>query len=136
MDIPASIQHISPQDPLPIIDLDLPSTNMIPAWDFNQSPELCTPPQETLDQLTSNLTQSTKQNEAHVKLISELCEENRELRLQIKNMEYLPKTVSVSHMDRQARRALLKAQDKKFKFKQSVSSMLKAAADAALPPSS
>ena len=77
-----------------------------------------------------------KQNEGHAKLISELREENRELRLQIKNMEDLPKIVSVSHMDWQARRALLKAQAKKFKFKQSVSSMSKAAADAALPPSS
>ena len=40
-----------------------------------------------------------KQNEAHVNLISELREENRELRLQIKNMEDLHETVSVSQTD-------------------------------------
>ena len=56
--------------------------------------------QPTLDQLNSNLTQSMKQNEAHVKLISELREENRELRLQIKNMEDLHKTISISQRDR------------------------------------
>ena len=109
MDIPASIQDISPLYPLPIVDLDPPSIEMSPPWDFNQSPERCTPPQPTLDQLTFELTQSMKQNEAHVKLILELREENRELRLQIKNMDDLHKTVSVSQRDRQARCALLKA---------------------------
>ena len=116
--------------------LDSPSTEMSPLQDFNQSPEPCTPPQPTLDQLTFELTQSMKQNEAHVNLISELREENRELRLQIKNMEELHKTVSVSQRYQQVMHALLKAQAKKLKFKQSVSSKSKAVTDAALPPSS
>ena len=77
-----------------------------------------------------------KQNEGHAKLISELREENRELRLEIKNMEDLHKTVSISQRDRQARRDILKDEAKKLKFKQSVSSKLEAAGDAALPPSS
>ena len=81
MDIPASIQNIIPEDPIPIVDLDPPSTEMSPPSDFNPSPEALTPPRPTLDQLTYELTQSTKQNEAHVKLISELREENREFRL-------------------------------------------------------
>ena len=99
MDIPTSIQNINPEDPLPTVDLDSPSTEMSPPRDFNQSPEPCTPPQRTLAQLNFELTQSTKQNEAHVKLILELREENRELQLQIKNMEDLHKTVSISQRD-------------------------------------
>ena len=109
MDIPASIQDISPEDPLPTVDLDLPSTEISPPRDFNQSPEPFTPPQPTLDQLNSELTQSTKHNETHVKLISELREENRELWLQIKNMEDLHKTISLSQRNRKTRLALLKA---------------------------
>ena len=68
-----------------------------------------TPPHPTLEQLTSELTQSAKKNEAHVKLISELHEENRELRLQIKNMKDIHKTMSMSQRDHQVRHALLKA---------------------------
>ena len=37
-----------------------------------------------------------KQNEEYVKLISDLQEENKDLWLQIKNMEDLHKTVSLS----------------------------------------
>ena len=74
-----------------------------------------------------------KQNEAHVKLISELHEENRELRLQIKNMEDIHETISISQRDRQVRHALLKAHARKLKYKKSKSEVV---ADAALPPSS
>ena len=136
MEILASVQNITPENPLPTIDLDQPSIEMSPPRDFNQSLEPCTPPQPTLDQLNSELTQSTKQNEAHVKLISELREENKELRLQIKNMEDLHKTVSILQRDLQAMHALLKAQARKLKYKKSVSSKSKAAVNAALPPSS
>ena len=73
MDIPAS------KDPLPTVNLDPPSTEISRPQDFNQSLEPLTPPQPTLEQLTSNLTQSMNKNEAHVKLISELHEENIEL---------------------------------------------------------
>ena len=89
----------------------------------------------TLEQLTFDLTQSAKQNEAHVKLISELHEENKELQLQIKNMEDLHNTISISQMDQQARNSLLKAHARKLKYKKYVPSKLEAAADAALPPS-
>ena len=109
MDIPASDQDISPKEPLPTIYLDLPSTGMSPPWDFNQYLDPSTPQHPTLDQLTFELTQSTKKNEVYVKLISELRKENKELRLQIKNMEDLHKTVSLSQRDRQAKRALFKA---------------------------
>ena len=94
MDIPKS------EYPLPTVNLDPPSTEITPPWDFNQSPEPLTPLHPTLEQSTSELTQSAKQNEAHVKLISELHEENRELRLQIKNMEDLHKTISISQRHR------------------------------------
>ena len=77
-----------------------------------------------------------KQNEGHAKLISELREENRELWLQIKNMEDLHKTISLSQRDRKARHALLKAQERKLKYKQYVPSKSEVAADTALPPSS
>ena len=66
------------------------------------------PQQPTLEQLTSKLTQLGKKNEAHVKLISELHEENRELWLQIRNMEDLHMPISISQRDQQARHALLK----------------------------
>ena len=60
MYIPASIQDISPQDHLPTVDLDPSSIEMSPPRDFNQSLEPCTPPEPTLYQLTSELTQSIK----------------------------------------------------------------------------
>ena len=107
---------------------------MSPLRDFNQSPKPFTPPQPTSDQLNSELTQF-KQNKAHDKLISELREENRELWLQIKNMEDLHKTVSLSQRDQQARCAILKAHARKLKYKQFVPSKSEAATDAALPPS-
>ena len=94
------------------------------------------PQHPTLEQLTSKLTQLGKKNEAHVKLISELCEENREPRLQIRNMGDLHKTVSISQRDWQARHSLLKAQARNLKYKQSVPSKSEVATDAALPPSS
>ena len=77
MDIHASVQDINPEDPLPTVNLDLSSMKMSHLQDFNQSPNPCTPPQETLNQLTHNMAQSRKQNEAHVKLIADLREENR-----------------------------------------------------------
>ena len=129
MDIPAS------EHPLPTVNLDPPSTEISPPQDFNQSRKPLMPLQPTLEQLTSELTQSVKQNEAHVKLISKIHEENRELELQIKNMEDIDKTVSTSQRDRQVRHALLKAQARKLKYKQSVPSKSEAATDAALPPS-
>ena len=66
-----------------------------------------------------------KQNESHAKLISDLHEENKELWLQIKNMEDLHKTVSISQSDRQARHSLLKAQARKLKYKKSIPSKLR-----------
>ena len=92
--------------------------------------------QPTLEQLTSELTQSKKKNEAHVMLILELREENKELRLQIKNMEDLHKTVSISQRDGQVRHALLKANARKLKYKQYVPSKSEASVDTAPPPSS
>ena len=56
MEIPTSVQDISPENPLPTIDLDPPSIEMSPPWDFKQSPEPSMPPQPTLDQLTYELT--------------------------------------------------------------------------------
>ena len=99
MDILASDQDISPEDPLPTVNLDPPSIEISAPWDCNESPEPCTPLQPTLSQLTSKLTQSTKQNEVHVKLISELREENKQLWIQIKNMEDLHKTIRLSQRD-------------------------------------
>ena len=49
MDIPASDQDIIPEEPIPTIDLDLPSTGMSPPREFNQSPEPSMPLQPTLD---------------------------------------------------------------------------------------
>ena len=95
-----------------------------------------TPPHPTLEKLTYELTQSIKKNEAHVKLISELREENKEMRLQIKNMEDLHKTVSISQRDPKSRHDILKAHARKLKYMQSVPSKSEVAADAALPPSS
>ena len=96
MDIPTFDQDINPEEPLPIVDLHPPSMEISPPQDSNQSLEPSMPLQPTLDQLTSDLTQSTKQNEGYVNLISELQEEHKELWLQIKSMEELHKTVSLS----------------------------------------
>ena len=75
------------------------------------------------------------QNERYVKLISDLREENKELQLQIKNIEDLHKTVILSQRDQEARCALLKAQVRKLNFKPSASSKSERAANIALPPS-
>ena len=76
-----------------------------------------------------------KKNEGYVKLISMLQKENKEFRLQIKNMEDLHKTVSLSQRDRKSRCALLKAQARKLKFKQSTSSKSEEDVDTTSPPS-
>ena len=93
------------------------------------------PQQPTIDQLTYDLTQSTKKNEGYVKLISDLREENKELRLQVKNIEELHKTVSLSQRKQQERHTLLKAWAKKLKFKSPASSKSKAATNTTLPSS-
>ena len=69
-------------------------------------------------------------------LISELREENKELWLQIKNMEDLHKTMSVSQRDVQVRHALIKEHVRKLKYKQYVPSKSEASVDTVPPPSS
>ena len=69
-------------------------------------------------------------------LILELREENKELWLQIKNMEDLHKIVSISQRDWQVRHAIMKAHVRKLKYKQYVPSKSEAAIEATLPPSS
>ena len=91
--IPAPAQDISPEEHGPTVDLDPPSREMSPPQDSKQPAEQSTP---AIDQLTYDLAQSTKKNEAYVKLIADLHEENKELRLQIKNMEDLHHTISTS----------------------------------------
>ena len=68
-------------------------------------------------------------------MIAELRDENKELRLQVKNIEELHKAVILSQRTQQERRVLLKAQAKRLKFKSPASSKLKATIKAALPSS-
>ena len=78
----------------------------------------------------------TKQNEVHVKLISKLREENTLLRLYIKAMEDLHKTISTTQRDQHTRHALLKAQARKLNYKPPTSSTRsKEAASTTLPAS-
>ena len=54
------------------VDVEVSTKEENPLWDRNQSLEPCQPPHLIIDRLTSELTQSMKQNEAYVKLISYL----------------------------------------------------------------
>ena len=53
------------------------------------------PHQPTIDKLNQELAQSTKRNEGYFKLIVELRDENKDLRLQVKNIEELHKAVNL-----------------------------------------
>ena len=106
-----------------------------PPQDSQQPAEPSTSHQPTIDQLTQELAQSTKRNKGYFKLIAELQDENKELRLQVKNIEKLHKVIILSHRTQQERRTLLKSQAKRLKFKSPASSKLKVAANIALPSS-
>ena len=107
--ISTPVQYLNPDSQVPDADVEVSTKEENPLRDCNQSPKPCQPPQPTVEQLTSELTQSTNQNEAYVKLISELQEENKMLQLQIKTMEDIHKTISTSQRDQHERCALLKA---------------------------
>ena len=107
--ISSSTQDISPEENIPTIDLDPPSREVIPPRDSKQSAEPSTPHQPTIEQLTQELAQSIKRNEGYVKLIAGLQEENKELWLQVKNIEELHRTISLSQRNQQERCTLLKA---------------------------
>ena len=97
--ISTPVQDLNPDNQVLGVDVEVMTKEEIPLRDYNQSPEPCQPWQPKVEQLTFELTQSTQQNEAHVKLISELQEENKLLRLQIKAMEDLHKTVNKTQRD-------------------------------------
>ena len=82
------------------------------------------------------MAQSASRNEEYAKLITEIWQENKDLRLQVKVVEDLNKDINSSHNNRYERRAVLKSQAKKLKFKSPVSSVKsKAAANTAQPSS-
>ena len=111
------------------MELSLPQDSKCPV-------EPSTPHQPTVDQLTQELAWSTSRNEEYVKIIDNLRQENKEMRIQVKAVEDLNKAITSSHDSRQERHIVLKTQARKLKFKSLVSSAkLKAIVDAALPSS-
>ena len=72
--ISTPVQDLNPDSQVPNADVELSSKEENPLRDYNQSLEPCQPPQPIVEQLTFELTQSTKQNESYVKLISKLQE--------------------------------------------------------------
>ena len=54
-------------------------------------------------------------------MIADLCQENKDLRIQVKDVEDLNKAIPSSRDSRQERKNILKAQARKLKFKSLVS---------------
>ena len=75
------IQDLGPEIKILTIDLEVPSEEMSPPQDLKHLEKPSTLHQPTIDQLTQELAQSTKQKKGYVKLIAELQDENKELRL-------------------------------------------------------
>ena len=75
-------------------------------------------------------------NQEYAKLIVELRQENKDLRLQVKVVEHLNKAINSSHNTRQERCAVLKSQAKNLKFKSFVSSSKSKATAKTTEPSS
>ena len=70
----------------------------------------------------------------HAKIIADLRQENKELHLQVRNIQDLKKDVTSSHESREERHTVLKAQARNLKFKSHVSSAkLNASVDGASP---
>ena len=86
-DVSTPVQDLNPDSQVLDADIEMLTKEENPPRDCNQSPKPCQPLQPIVEQLTSELTQSTQQNEVHVKLISELREEKKMLQLQIKTMK-------------------------------------------------
>ena len=76
-----------------------------------------------------------KHNEGYVNLISDFLEENKELWLQVKNIEELHRNVILSQRNQQERHTLFKALAKNVKYKSPASSNSKVVADATIPSS-
>ena len=70
--ISTPLQDLNPDSKVSNVDFEVPTKEENPLWDRNQSPEPSQPPKLTVEQLTSELTQSMNQNEAYVKIISKL----------------------------------------------------------------
>ena len=54
--ISTPVQDLNPDSPVLDADVEVLTKEENPPWDCNQFPELCQPPQPTIDQLTSKLT--------------------------------------------------------------------------------
>ena len=84
-----------------------------------------------MNRLTQEITQLKIQNEKYAKLISELREENKELGLQVKSIEYLNNAKKNSHTSLWLRHDTLKDQFKTLRDKSTSSSKSKAVATVA-----
>ena len=60
--VPAPTQHMSPEKQVPSVDLEMSSEELNTPPETKQPMEPSTPHQLTVDQLTQELVQSTKQN--------------------------------------------------------------------------
>ena len=122
-------EHITYDDPKPCLKGSSPKKY---TESFAKKP---TPLHHTMKRLTQNIAQLKIQDEKYVKLISELREENKELRLQVKSVEDLNNAKIASHISLWLRHDSLKDQFKRLSDKSTFSFKTKEVATAAQPSS-
>ena len=82
---------------IPSIDLETPSRELNLPPEFKKPKEPSTPHQPTIYQLTQELARWTSRNEEYAKIIADLRQENKKLRLQVSTVEDLNKAITTSH---------------------------------------
>ena len=91
---------MSPEEQVPYIDLEKSSIELSPPQDSKFPIEPFTLNQQTIDRLTQELAQSTSQNKRYAEMIADLHQENKDLRLQVKIVEELDKSINSLHDSR------------------------------------
>ena len=127
---------MSPERKIPSVDVETPSMELSLLPKSKQPTEPSTPHQPTIDLLTQELAWLASRNEEYTKIIADLWQDNKELRIQFRIVEDLNNAITSLHDSWQERHAVLKEQAKNLKFKSHVSSAKsKAAANATFPSS-
>ena len=85
---------------IPFVEFEIPSRELSLPLDPKQPTEPSTPNQPTIGQLTQELAELVSRNEEYAKLIGELWQQNKDLYLQVKDVEDLNKAINLSHNTR------------------------------------
>ena len=99
---------MGPEKQVPSVDLETPPRNSSPPQDSECLAEPFTPNQQTIDRLTQELAQLTRENKKYAEMIADLHKENQDLRIQVKSVEDLNKSITSSRDSHQKRHNILK----------------------------